>query len=300
MDLIPLDAETVQSTTTTSAGRLENFRPPPLPSWAEPHAATALTASKLSLSLVERGSSLGFSFAKGATSFGFDVARLFLAPIGAVADHALGTDATGFGGGTIAQSLKGGLNGAETLAQLGISLGREITGGVLTTALSTVSSLNTIYGNDEALRALGAFLRLVKTEYSTSLPTDPFPEGGISRFSTLEVSTAAATWAAIQSITGALYGRQIAGELEELDSTVWGKQEVEDQGAMIWEITDEQLLEGGEELIEASVTGDGQTRTERLSEDEKTRDYIRRYSKLCLGSYGGMGMIFFGSSRLQH
>lgn len=267
-------------------------------------------ASRLSLNVAVTSSAVGFRLARAGTKFGFNVARTFLNPLltgaGAVLDHTLGLEGVtggGIGGGPVVLGLKSVLDGAEYLAMFGISVGSEITKATLSTADSTVASLEAVYGNDEALRALGAFLQLVKAEYTTSLPTDPYPEGGLSVWSNVQVVKAAATWGALQSVTGKLYGARLAPELTEIDVERWGSRhgeaedEAEDErGEIVWEITEEQVLEGGEEVIEASVSGagDGTSRRHKgQTEEERTRDDLKRFSKLCLGSYGGIGSIFF-------
>lgn len=49
-------------------------------------------------------------------------------------------------------------------------------------------------------------------------------------------------------------GQRLADSLEELDLEGWGRDGVEgDSGEVIWEITDEQTLEDGGEVIEARI-----------------------------------------------
>lgn len=298
--------------TLPSPAFLSSLRPPPLPLWAVPHASTALTASRLSIFVALTSASIGFQIARTSTQFGFYVARTLLSPIvsgvGAVIDHSLGLEGItggGIGGGPVVAGLKGALNGAEMLALFGIGIGSEITKATLGTASSTVASLEAVYGNDEALRALGAFLQLVRAEYTTSLPSDPYPDGGLSRWSSIQVGKAAATWGALQSVTGEVFGRRIAGELEELDLKSWGRRggagiDEDLRGEVVWEVTQEETLERGEEVIEASINesiaGETVVHHEAETEEERTREHLQRFSKLCLGSYGGMGMLFFGPS----
>ena len=295
--------------TIPSPAFLSTLRPPPLPLWAVPHASILLTASRLSLFVALTSAQIGFQLARTGTQLGFYVARTLLSPIvsglGAVIDHSLGLEGItggGIGGGPVVAGLKASLYGAEMLALFGIGIGSEITKATLGTASSTVASLEAVYGNDEALRALGAFLQLVRAEYRTSLPSDPYPEGGLSRWSSIQVGKAAATWGALQSVTGEVYGRRIAGELEELDLKSWGRRGAgenvkESGGEVIWEVTQEETLEGGEEVIEASinqsVAGETVLYHEAETEEKRTREHLRRFSKLCLGTYGGMGMLFF-------
>lgn len=304
-----------------SASFLSSLRPPPLPLWAIPHGSTALSLTSLSLSLAYTGTSLGFRIATTSTKFGFSCAKFFAGPvlsgIGSIVDHALGTDGGGIGSGVVVNSLHGALAGAELLALGGIGLGREITQTTLGSLSATVTSLDLIYGNSEAVRALSAFLLLVKSEYSTSLPTDPYETGGLSRWSWVQVTKAAATWAALQSVTGAVLGERLVGEMDELDLDSWGKtnetrKTTEDEEALgegselIWEVTDELIMATGEEVIEASLTSRQEARSSpmetarslkeatQLEQDIITRNHLKRFSKLCLGSYGGIGMVFFG------
>ena len=103
-----------------------------------------------------------------------------------------------------------------------------------------------------------------------------------------QIVKAAATWGALQSVTGALDGARIAPELQELDLRSWGRgNTVQNEGEVVFEVTEEQILEGGEEVIAAEVTGAEVEGREGESEEERTRIHLRRFSKLCLGSYGG-------------
>lgn len=270
---------------------------------------TALTASTILLHGSSALSAGGFQLAAASTRFGFNLARKILGPVstavGTLADHALGTNTVG--SGLVTEGLHGILDGSEALALLGIRLGSTLTQATFNAATSTVSSLNAIYGNNEALRALGAFTRLIQAEYSTSLPTDPYPAGGLSTWSFVELSKAAATWAALQSVTQPLYGARLARELQELDGKQWGVQTMdeeqdermstfdeEEEEKVEWNVVEETLLDTGEEVIEASVTGSRVHSSAARSPEAELRHDVKRYSRLCLGAYGGMGMLFFG------
>ncbi|KAK4699142.1 EEF1A lysine methyltransferase 2, partial [Phenoliferia sp. Uapishka_3] len=232
--------------------------------------------------------------------------RTFLAPVastvGGILDHSLGLDVgggTGIGKGPIVASIHGALNTAETLALFGIEVGSEITKVGLGGMKSTVEYLEGYFGNDEALRALGAFLKLVEREWGESLPSDPEGEGGLGRWSMIQVAKAASTWAVLQNTTSGLDEARWAPELEELDLHTWGRPlshrragKINAEDGVVFQVTEEQILEGGEEVIQASLTGG--MLSEGETEDERTRFRLRRFSKICLGSYGGMGMIFFG------
>lgn len=316
--------EQVVPAQVTDSSLLARLQPPPLPLWAVPHASAALSVSRLSLIAAQAASNTGFKVARIGTRYGFAAARTLLTPLlsgaGIALDHALGTnDATGKSGAfanTPQQALQGEpsvvlLNGCRTCADLslslaigiealalfGINIGSTVTNVVLGSANSTVAMLEGVYGNDEAVRTLQAFLRLVQDEWSTSLPTDPYATGGLSRFSLLQVGKAAGTWAALQSVTVEHEGRRIAGDIEELDMNVWGRvDDSEAQHEIIWEITDEQTLEDGGSVIEAQIDGreGGEESLSASTEEQTTREQLKRFSKMCLGSYGGMGVLFFG------
>jgi hypothetical protein len=283
---------------------LSALRPPPLPLWALPHATTALTVSRLSLLVTRSTASIGFSIARTSTSLGFSVARTLLGPlltgVGAVLDNSLGCQGVtggGFGGGLLATGSAVALDGIEQLALLGIDVGSGVTNAVLGSASSTIALLESVYGNDEALRALEAFLQLVQKEWTTSLESDPYEEGGLSRWTTVEVGKAAATWAALQSVTGKMEGRRIASELEELDVKEWGRGRAREEGEVFWEVTEEELLQSGEEVIQATIPTTAEDVVEgaaEWTEDEQTREHLRRFSRMCLGSYAGLGVLFFG------
>jgi hypothetical protein len=104
----------------------------------------------------------------------------------------------------------------------------------------------------------------------------------------LELSKAAATWAALQSVTQELYGRQLAPEISELDIKQWIQPDgvEDDDNAMIWQVTEEEILNTGEEVIAASSTGSNKFNDQTtMSNEEITRDHLRRFSKLCLGVF---------------
>lgn len=157
------------------------------------------------------------------------------------------------------------------------------------------------------------------------------PPGGISQFTLFEVAKAGTTWAALQSVTTSVYGARIRGELEEVDLRVWrgdttgkegddkeGKDGEETEVLFDFNVTEEEVLDSDRgEIISAEINssssdvagGDGSggsghsARMEASGdgrglsgEDNATRLRLRRYSKLCLGSYGGLGMVFFGTS----
>lgn len=208
-------------------------------------------------------------------------------------------------------------NVAESAALAGIGLGESFTNLALGGASSLNAMLSEVYGgNDEALRTLGVFLQLVRREWTTSLPTDPYQDGGLSRWSLAEVGKAAATWAALQSVTAEVEGRRVVGELEELDLASWGRgTPLKEESEVVWEVTDMMLLQGGEEVIAAtigqesdgeSVQDDGQGGSaERLLgssspvADNVIRLHLHRFSRMALGSYGGIGAVFFGELRLR-
>ena len=190
MTSAPLERTT---STIASPAFLSSLRPPPLPAWAQSPTSTALSSTRLSLLLAHSVTSAGFSIARTSTQLGFALARTFLGPVltplGSIIDHSLGLSPT-LGTGPVVASIHGALNGAEMAALFGIAVGSEITKASLGTASSTVAYLETYYGNDEALRALSTFLKLFEREHGESLPTDPFAEGGLSRWSMIQVRAA--------------------------------------------------------------------------------------------------------------
>lgn len=315
---------------------LSSLRPPPLPLWAQTPTSAALSSTRLSLLLAHTVTTAGFSIARSSTRFAFALARGVLSPIassiGNVLDHTLGLDGGNPGPSTprgpIGATLHGALNRAEQLALFGIAIGSEITRASLGTASSTVAYLEGLYGNDEALRALETFLKLVQREHGESLEGDPYDQGGLSHWSTVQVRPlpfglrasssrnnpcivcqivkAAGTWAALQSATAELDGKRFAPELEELDLATWGRKKVDAKrgvpAEVFWEVTEEQILAGGEEVIEASLTSapaDEGADDEGETEDEKTRRHLRRFSKLSLGSYGAFLILRFSLSALR-
>lgn len=285
----------------SSPAFLKALQPPPLPIWAVPHTTKALTTTRVSLLAARRAAAFGFDVSRTATSFGFAVARAVVKGIGSVADAVTGSDATPGGGQLgqtpIAKALSWPVDGVEQLALFGINLGNGITNAVFQGVTSSVQWLESVYGNDEAVRALEAFLVLVQREWNTSLPTDPYSEGGLSRWNIVQVGKAAATWAALQTVTRRWEGSRIAPELEELDIASWGRgASNQEQHNMVWEVTDEEILATGEQVIEAQTTTDDSfaTSIDNASEEQRMRAQLRRFSKMCLGSYGGMGTLFFG------
>lgn len=287
---------------------LSSLRPPPLPLWAVQPASTALTATSYSLHATQVTTSIGFSIARASTSFGFQAARALSGPLLSVLDYSLGTG----GVGPVAQGSALAFNVAESAALAGIGIGETITNLALGGASSLNVMLSEVYGgNDEALRTLGVFLQLVRREWTTSLPTDPYPDGGLSRWNLAEVSKAAATWAALQSVTTEVEGCRVIGELEELDLASWGRgMPLKEESEVVWEVTEEDLLQSGEEVIAASIgqESDGESvkdesrggSTEQLSGnlssvgDDVIRLNLHRFSRMALGSYGGIGTVFFG------
>ncbi|SCV70689.1 BQ2448_3451 [Microbotryum intermedium] len=280
---------------------LKCLQPPPLPLWAVPHTTTALTASRLSLLSARSFASTGFAIARTSTSLGFGAVKAAVAGIGVLLDHSLGLNGNApimEGSGPLAQTGIAAIAAAEKLALLGINIGSGITNLALGGATSTIAFLEDLYGNDEALRTLEAFTRLVKDEWTTSRPTDPYPEGGLSHWSTIQVAKAAATWAALQSVTCELDGRRFAMHLDELD---WGKERIPTPqpgtGGVLWEITDDQLFKSGAEITEATINQDdrsSQTGSDATYSEEHARQQLRRFASMCLGSYGSAGVLFFG------
>ncbi|KAK4047893.1 hypothetical protein OIV83_005075 [Microbotryomycetes sp. JL201] len=294
---------------------LAALQPPPLPIWAVPHTTKALTTSRLSLVAAKRCTNFGFDVARTSTSFGFAVARAVVKGVGTVVDTVVGQPPTSadtvavrgddrrLGQTPIAKAMSWPVDGAEQLALFGINLSSGITNFVFKGVQSSVAWLEEVYGNDEAVRTLEAFLKLVQKEWTTSLPTDPYNEGGLSRWNIVQVGKAAATWAALQTVTREYDGSRLGPELEELDLATWGRglPDQHRESAMVWEVTDEELLATGEEIIEAQTNeteseseGSFAARTRSMLPDERLRAQLRRFSKMCLGSYGGMGVLFFG------
>jgi hypothetical protein len=69
-------------------------------------------------------------------------------------------------------------------------------------------------------------------------------------------------------------GERVWKELDEVNLKEWRGE----GGRVMWDEGDEDVLDDSE-----------------MSEEEVTKRGIRLFSKLALGSYGGMGMIFFGA-----
>lgn len=299
----------------------------------QPNAAArpALLISRHALNLSSHATALGFQLAKRGTAFGFNFARNILSPLlsgaGAIVDHGLGTDGgipgeAGYASRALGLAVGKGVDAIEWCTMFGIGVGESTTQASLAVAQRSVATLEDVYGNDEAVRALGVFVGLVRREWSTPMPGDP--PGGISQFGVVEVARATALWALLQSVTESTYARRIAPELEEVDLSRWrgdgeaaqeSEGEEDEEGDVLFEITDEEILSSGSgEIITAEVhlaasassisdpsrpppprkvssTGNGGT----LGEDEAyTRNRLKRYAKLCLSAYGGMGLLFFG------
>lgn len=248
----------------------------------QPAASAAVSTSRWALLAAQATTSAGFSIARSATSLGFSGARAVVS--------ALPGGVGVVGGVTLAA--------AEQAALFGIGIGQGFTDLVLGSASTLAASLNAVYGNDEALRTLAAFLELVQREWTTSLETDPYPEGGLSRWTLSDVGRAAATWSALQSVTAEWEGERVCAELEELDLATWGRGASEQkENEVVWEVTEEQLLETGEEVIQATIEGEEERRGPS-TQDERTREHLKRFSRMALGTYGGVGALFFGPSIL--
>ncbi|GAA96787.1 uncharacterized protein L969DRAFT_26474 [Mixia osmundae IAM 14324] len=315
----------------------------------------AIHGSRAALEASKVATTVGFQIAKSSTRFGFNVARSILhfgaGLTGALIDSGLGLDASSdgtaqdVGGGPTGRFLKTALgatlNAAEFVSLAGIELGSAITSTSLNVANSSVMALEATYGS-EAIRALGAFVKLVQREWHAELPYDP--PGGLSQYSVFEVARAATCWALLQSVTTELYGKRIRPEIEEVDVRHWrGDDRPENQGEENAEVlfdftvTGEEVMEGERgEIIDAVISHprpglatptqvprntsfggesaqsndvfhsfENSARTSRAPSppavpsasnvsETTTRDHLRRYSKLCLGSYGGLGALFLG------
>lgn len=250
--------------TLASPSFLASLRPPPLPLWALGPVSTAVGATTWSVAGAKAAANTGFTVARAATGYAFQAARAVFGPVGSAADSLLGLSAPGTassGSGPISSGSKAAIGAMETLALGGITVGAGVTKAFLGGAGTISSSLNRVYGNDEALRCLAAFAQLVRREWTTSLPTDPYQELGLSRFSIFAVTKAASTYAALQSVTAEFDGAAIGPELAEVDIATWGKEREEtEENDVFWEVTDEELLRSGEEVIQATIAGPDERR----------------------------------------
>lgn len=189
---------------------------------------------------------------------------------------------------------------------LGIDLGHAVPSLALESSLNLLSEVGGegMEAQTESLRLLTVFSALVKREYSTSLETDPYPGGGLGRWSTLEVLSALGAWTALQSVTGEEWGKKIGKELEEVDPKSWRGESVQEReeekvAEVIWEIRENDLEDEVEVVSGVVEKGVDQTETTlnatlNRTEEALTRAHLRRFSKMALGSYGGLGVIAFG------
>ena len=118
-----------------------------------------------------------------------------------------------------------------------------------------------------------------------------------------------ATWALIQSATAQSYGTSLLSELQEIDLHEWRKEDSIAQveaAELVFDRDEEEVsMNDGEiaaEVIQATRGESPAASTHTvplptrkpLRSMKQVRQDMRRYSKLCLSSYGGMGLIFFG------
>ena len=91
-----------------------------------------------------------------------------------------------------------------------------------------------------------------------------------------KVVKACATWGALQSATKVVYGGQLASELQELAlRKCERKAPAPPQSHTLFDVTGEHILSGGEELIEASVTGGPIEDLGDTTEEERTRLHLQ-------------------------
>jgi sn1-specific diacylglycerol lipase len=168
---------------------------------------------------------------------------------------------------------------------------------------------------------------------SLPAPRNPNGSSGISAKSAVQVARSLAAWAAIQTMTVEYQEQQLLKGMREVDLVEWrGQYESEEQSQaerpasqpredpqsspvhITSEIQDEEShvrittaelgLPGERDYLSDSEDGGSQSEAELFdigtTAAGKTsywhdRRYLRRMSKICLGSYGGAGLIFFGA-----
>jgi hypothetical protein len=258
-----------------------------------------------SFSIASVGTSLGFALARAGTELGFGIARGVLQ-----ATDALLGDVSKPATAPIAAAL----NVSQALAFAGISVGEQAAGVGLTAASSSLTTLNEFYGNGESVRALAAFARLFQREWNEVRPPrfllfsarthtatqvlDSDPPGGMAQYSLRKLLRAMSCWALLQSCTNHLDPFDYTRELTQLAIRHNGEAHLAEQakGETIFEYAAAEAAEGEEAGIdEAEIKGATRQDLPEQSETEGARLAFRRYAALCLGSYGGLGLLFLGA-----
>ncbi|KAH8927873.1 hypothetical protein BT69DRAFT_1277642 [Atractiella rhizophila] len=254
------------------------------PTWL---TQTSLMASHLAVQTVERATGAGFAVAKQGTRFGFGIAK----------------NIAGFALGDLGSA---GVGVVESMALMGIGIGENITLKSIGVSTRIIGSLNHEFGNDEPIASLSLFYALLIREWSSALDNDP--PGTLQDYPLTDVLQAVYTWILLQNATNKLYGQRLQALLTPVPLQAQEKvnKKVHERN-LSWEVTREQTFEGGGDLIEAEIATVEEEEEEEEEEefkdaeqrmpsdsDEEILRYFRRFSKICLGSYGGLGALAFG------
>lgn len=218
---------------------------------------------------------------------------------------------TAFGGATSAA-----LTMAEQLVLAPILLGETITSTSLVAAQSSFDVLTTTFfpGSDEASFSLASFVTLVKREWNTPALGEHLPA---ERFSVTDVAKALVAWAALQGVTQEWQERQWFRFVREIDvNEASTEHEDRNRRESHFRITNDALLprREGRQIITADIgeaepdpavpggwrEGKGTAATKDAAmphvSHSQLKSNLRRFSKMVLAGYGGMGLIFFGVS----
>lgn len=171
--------------------------------------STAHTIGRVGLSAATTGSSIGFDLAKKGTALGFGIAKTLTHSAASVGTFIMGGEDE-----SVQAALKSGIDAMQFLAMAGISLGENITAGSLAAADTALSAAKTFFGDEEAARALGAFIQLLRREMNED--ADNMPPGGYGQYGFAERARAVVAWSALQSVTADWYESQWKNEIVEL------------------------------------------------------------------------------------
>ncbi|PWN24035.1 hypothetical protein BCV69DRAFT_279940 [Microstroma glucosiphilum] len=285
-----------------------------------------LNLSGQTLGVASSASSVGFSFAREATSLSLNIAKRLTQV--AVALPAMAIDAaagTAPGSGnptaaTIAHKSVGGLfDLLTTLAVGGIDLGSALTSAGLGAASTGIEGVRRSLGS-EVVKALGQFVKLVQREWHAQ--DDCLPPGGIPGFGATGVTRALIVWICIQMVTREDYEKKLLKELQEIDVDALRIEIEEEQraaasrapqgggidaastsGANVGtvRITSETSDQDGGEVIGAEIgssqagvgIGAPSKSSESLSNKEAMQGLLR-YSSMVLAVYGGTALAWLG------
>ena len=197
----------------------------------------------------------------------------------------------------------------ENVALAPILLGETLTMTSLVAAQSSIETLSSMFpGSDEASFSIASFITLVRREWNEPALREYLPA---ERYSVTEVAKALVAWGALQSVTQDWQEQKWFSALREIDlnepdiAQGIGPYLRKRFDSTVHITEDTTLPENDGHILTADIgeapspNGNRSLTPTPTSQRLPTPPYqmkliLRRFSKMVLGGYGGLGVIFFG------